>query len=343
MIAGGRNELTPLRATEDHAWTIPAMKRRHLSTHEVVSGDVNLSTNRSDSYGRRRVAARRCPGSARLLAVLAVAITGCGTDSKSLTTTAVPATSPPAVSTSHPIQPPPSSLPVTTQSPLTTTPTTLDDELIETREIGRSVEDRPITGERRGTPGGRVVLIVGVIHGDERDALSIMDRLHRLEVPAGVDLWLVDSMNPDGYAADTRQNANKVDLNRNFPYQWAPIGAPGDWQYSGPFAASEPETQAMTAFMLDTKPELTIWYHQDYFRIAPSTGPDAKLRERYAELTGLPLLPIAVGTYTGTATTWERNALDRGMAFVVELGPTLTDAEADVHADAVLTVVRELD
>jgi murein peptide amidase A len=121
------------------------------------------------------------------------------------------------------------------------------------------------------------------------------------------------------------------------------MGAPGDWQYSGPHAASEPETQAMTAFMLDIRPELTIWYHQDYYRIAPSTGRDGDIRERYAELTGLPLLPIDVGIYTGTATTWERNALDPGMAFIVELGPTLTDAEAEVHAAAVLTVASELD
>jgi murein peptide amidase A len=98
----------------------------------------------------------------------------------------------------------------------------------------------------------------------------------------------------------------------------------------------------MTAFLLDIRPDLTIWYHQDYFRIAPSTGRDATIRERYAELTGLPLLPIARGTYNGTATMWERNALDPGMAFIVELGPTLTDAEADVHADAVLAVASEL-
>ena len=65
-------------------------------------------------------------------------------------------------------------------------------------------------------------------------------------MPDGVELWLVESMNPDGQAAQVRQNANGVDLNRNFPYKWGPIGVPGDSQYAGTGPASEPETQAIS-------------------------------------------------------------------------------------------------
>jgi protein MpaA len=195
--------------------------------------------------------------------------------------------------------------------------------------------------ERRGTPGGRVVLVIGVIHGDENDGLAIMDQLHQLPVPAGVDLWLVDSMNPDGVAHNTRQNANEVDLNRNFPENWGPIGSPGDGQYAGPSAASEPETQAMVAFITEIHPDLTLWYHQDLYRIAPGRGRDGAIRARYAELTGLPMVNITGGTYTGVAATWARNLLKPGVAFIVELGAGVSEAEALMHANAVLTIAVE--
>ncbi len=206
---------------------------------------------------------------------------------------------------------------------------------MEVVEIGRSVQGRPITAVRRGTPGGAVVLVIGVIHGDEDDGVAILERLATAEVPAGVDLWLVESMNPDGQVAQRRTNANLVDLNRNFPYQWAPLGVPGDSQYGGTGPASEPETQAIVDFVTAIRPELGLWYHQDLFRLSPGEGLDGRLKSRYAELTGLPILRITGGTYTGVAATWQRNTVD-GVSFIVELGPALTAAEADTHAAAVL-------
>ena len=91
-------------------------------------------------------------------------------------------------------------------------------DAVTVREIGRSVEGRPITAVERGTPGGTRVVVIGVIHGDEDDGVAILERLATAPVPDGIDLWLVESMNPDGQAAQQRGNANGVDLNRNFPY-----------------------------------------------------------------------------------------------------------------------------
>jgi len=208
-------------------------------------------------------------------------------------------------------------------------------DAVEVVEIGRSVEGRPITAVRRGTPGGAVVLVIGVIHGDEDDGVPILERLATAPVPPGVDLWLVESMNPDGQAAQRRTNANLVDLNRNFPYQWAPLGAPGDSEYGGTGPASEPETRAIVDFVTAVQPALGLWYHQDLFRISPGQGFEGQLKARYAELTGVPILRITGGTYTGVAATWQRNTVD-GVSFIVELGPTLSAAEADAHAAAVL-------
>jgi murein peptide amidase A len=265
------------------------------------------------------------------------------TAGRSTTTTAATTTDTPTTTTAAPTTTTTAAPTTTTTTAPTTTagPTTTLPAVIETREIGRSVEGRPIKAVRRGQPGGRVVLVIGVIHGDEQAGLQIVDRLEELDVPAGIDLWLVDSMNPDGVAHDMRTNADQVDLNRNFPYNWGPIGQVGDWEYAGPGPASEPETQAMVAFITDIHPDLVIWYHQDYNRIAPGTGRDAVIRARYSELTGIPLLDISGGTYTGVAATWARHNLDGGVAFIVELGESLSTEQADVHARAVLTIASE--
>jgi murein peptide amidase A len=229
----------------------------------------------------------------------------------------------------------------TTVEPTTVAPTTTVPAVVETRQVGTSVEGRPITAVRRGTPGGRVVLVIGVIHGDEAAGLAIVDLLEQYDVPDNVDLWLIDSMNPDGVANNDRHNANQVDLNRNFPADWGPIGVPGDGQYAGPSAASEPETQAMVAFISEIQPDLVMWYHQDLYRISPGKGRDGAIRARYAELVGLPVVSITGGTYTGVAATWAKRTITPGVAFIVELGASLTPEEADVHARAVLTVASE--
>ncbi len=258
----------------------------------------------------------------RIVGVAIVASALCGSTTVGATTEPLPPVAPPTNATA------------TTAAPL------------ETIAVGMSVEGRPITAIRRGDPGGRRVLVFGVIHGDEQAGLQVVALLEELPVPEGVDLYLVDSMNPDGVANNTRGNANGVDLNRNFPYNWGPIGAPGDGQYAGSAAASEPEAQAVVELITALRPDLVIWYHQDLFTIAPGQGRDGAIRARYAELTGLPMETITGGTYTGVAAQWARNELagnetQPGVAFIVELGPTLSTAEAQAHADAVLTIAAE--
>ena len=202
------------------------------------------------------------------------------------------------------------------------------------------MQGRPIVASHRGTPGGVVILVVGVIHGDENDGLPVLDLLASAALPAGIDLWLLPALNPDGVVNDERGNGNGVDLNRNFPHDWTPIGQPGAGQYSGTGPASEPETRAFIEFAGRIRPTLTLWYHQDLYRISPSTRRDAPLRERYAELTGLPLLSITGGVYTGVAATWVRETVPDAMSFIVELGTSLTAQEAVVHAQAVLAVAQ---
>ncbi len=233
----------------------------------------------------------------------------------------------------------------TTVAPTTLAPTTVPvrpADVLGEEVIGTSAGGRDITAWHRGTPGGTVILVVGVIHGNENAGLPILDRLGELPVPAGYDLWLLPLLNPDGYVNDVRGNANGVDLNRNFPHDWTPIAQPGDWQWSGTGPASEPETQAYIAFTERIQPALTLWYHQDLNRVSPSSGRDGPLRQRYAELTGLPYETVSgVGSvYTGVAATWTRRSLPDAMSFIVELGPTLPADQVDVHANAVLAIAQ---
>ena len=92
--------------------------------------------------------------------------------------------------------------------------------------IGRSVRGRPILAIERGDPRGRHrILVVGCIHGDEPAGIAVARQLETMTLPGRVDLWIVPSLNPDGVAAGTRQNAHGVDLNRNFPCSPATPGA----------------------------------------------------------------------------------------------------------------------
>lgn len=210
--------------------------------------------------------------------------------------------------------------------------------ILERRIIGTSVQGRPLEAFRMGDPKGVTIAVVGVIHGNEEAGLLITDELLTMQVPKGVNLWVIPTMNPDGTALDQRGNANRVDLNRNFPYGWARIGQPGYWQYAGPNRASEPETKALVSFFREIKPALGLWYHQDLNIISPGVGFEGEIRARYGAITGLPMKRITGGTYTGVAATWQKRGLKNSMAFVVELGKTLSSSEAKVHASAVLDI-----
>jgi protein MpaA len=201
--------------------------------------------------------------------------------------------------------------------------------------IGTSVQGRPIEAIRMGDPRGVPVLIVGVIHGREEAGLLVTDTLQTMTPPDGVQWWIVPNMNPDGLALNVRGNANRVDLNRNFPYLWAPLGKRGYWQFAGDARASEPETQVMMALIRRVKPRFGIWYHQDLNVISPSTGLEGRLRRTYARLTGMPMRRITGGTYTGVATAWQRRAVQDAMSMVVELPGEVTAEDARRHADAV--------
>ena len=202
--------------------------------------------------------------------------------------------------------------------------------------IGHSVHGRSIVAYERGDRSAPATLVIGVIHGTEPAGVGVIAQLRRLPLPAHVHLWLVPTVNPDGLAAGTRQNAHGVDLNRNWPTAWVRNGVPWDGYYSGPRPMSEPENRAMRAFILRIKPKLTIWYHQPLAEVYGS-DPHVAVLKRYARLSGLPYRKLEAPR--GAATRWQRRVSPSAPAFVVEFpaGPIST-ATASRNAKAVLAL-----
>lgn len=110
-------------------------------------------------------------------------------------------------------------------------------------EVGRSVQNRPIhavrigfAAEEDGSPRPTVLVTAGV-HANERGTREGALRLIRELIQATtldrfrVGVIVIPNVNPDGFAAWTRQNGNGVDLNRDF------------------LDATQPETQAVRALI----------------------------------------------------------------------------------------------
>jgi protein MpaA len=202
--------------------------------------------------------------------------------------------------------------------------------------IGHSVRGRAIVAYERGDRSAPATLVVGVIHGSEPAGLAVISQLRHLPLPPRVHLWLVPTINPDGLAAGTRQNAHGVDLNRNWPTAWVHNGVPWDGYYSGRRPLSEPENRAMRAFILGIKPKLTIWYHQPLDTVYGS-DPHVAVLKRYAQLSGLPYHRLTAPR--GAATRWQRRRFPASPAFVVEFpAGRITTATARRNARAVLAL-----
>jgi murein peptide amidase A len=207
--------------------------------------------------------------------------------------------------------------------------------------LGRSVQGRPISALRLGDPHGKLkAAAVALIHGNEPGGIRVVEALHRSPLPDGLDLWLLPDMNPDGHAANTRVNAHKVDLNRNFPWKWKRAGKPGNEHYSGPAPLSEPESRAVYALFEAQAPRLVVWYHQPY-GVVDESGGDPALEGLYAQIVGLPFTELQ--RYPGSAASWANHAIPGATSFVVEFPQgNVTARHAEQHALAFLELARRM-
>lgn len=190
--------------------------------------------------------------------------------------------------------------------------------------IGYSVQDRPLEVHRFGTgPTGRLI-VAGMHGGGEYNTIQLADLLiaylqgHPEIVPADVTLYILRDLNPDGEAREHsylgRTNANRVDLNRNWDAKWQK-----DWPRAGCWTrtyvtggkspGSEPETQALMAFIQNHHFDALINYHSAALGIfAGGLPPDdysIRLAQTVAAVTTYHYPPIDTGCkYTGGFTDW---------------------------------------
>ena len=234
----------------------------------------------------------------------------------------------------------------TTTSPTTTTsvaPTTTQPELREV-VIGTSYLGRPIVAVQIQDSPHRPVIAIGSIHGDESMGLEVVERLRNSpDIPEGLNLWIIPTVNPDGLAASVRGNARGVDLNRNFATDdWRFVGQ-GSEKYSGEAAASEVETRAVQQFVLEQQPLLVVWWHQfGYYVDEQRTVANFDLIRRFSELTGLPITDVGCGSTpcVGNATVFINSNIEGASSFVVELPRDVSSRALDEQAQAFLAVAE---
>lgn len=130
-------------------------------------------------------------------------------------------------------------------------------EVCRLTEIGKSVEGRPILALKITTdPDAKgfkpAVRICGAHHGNEVMSCEtvilftkyLLDNYKTNPKLGGLvrdrEIHIIPMVNPDGVARLSRHNANGVDLNRNYGYNWS-----GGWKKAGDVPYSEPETRAV--------------------------------------------------------------------------------------------------
>lgn len=139
--------------------------------------------------------------------------------------------------------------------------------------IGLSVQNRPVFYVKisdsvhidRDVP---TLYIVGGTHGNELISVETVMNFIQWILPQSqndttiqrllrqCELHIVPVLNPDGYAVHQRQNANMVDLNRNFTYFWGRNAV-----QIGTSPLSEPETNALDSLLQVIQPTIGVSYH----------------------------------------------------------------------------------
>ena len=101
---------------------------------------------------------------------------------------------------------------------------------------------------------------------------------------------LVPVMNPDGLQARRRVNARGVDINRNYPGTWRKARR-GERFRPGPYAASEPETQAMMRLTKKYPPDKIVSIHQPLHCLAYSGARSLNLARVISRENGYRITP----------------------------------------------------
>jgi len=171
--------------------------------------------------------------------------------------------------------------------------------------LGMSAGNRPIPGikvtqDAANEHSRPCMRLIGAHHGNEKISteicLSFVQYLvdnyaTNPQVQALVndrEFWVIPVFNPDGHVANSRYNANGIDLNRDYGYEW-------DAEGGSTAPLSQPETRALHAHSERHEPTLEYAYHSAASYVnylwdnTPIDPPDSTwivpLSQRYADST----------------------------------------------------------
>lgn len=182
-----------------------------------------------------------------------------------------------------------------------------------------SINERPLVYRelppRVQDEGAFRVFLMGGIHGDEYSSISIvfkwLDLYHGSELASEFHWRVAPLANPDGlldHSPAQRQNANGVDLNRNFPSldwndqavrYWQDSTGQNPRRFPGEAAASEPEVQWIIRQIEEFDPDVIVSVHAPYHLLdfdGPAEAPD-RIGELYLHQLGV--YPGSLGNYAG--------------------------------------------
>ena len=158
----------------------------------------------------------------------------------------------------------------------------------------------------------KTILIIGVVHGEEPQGKKLIEDYLNSNPKTKNNILLIPCLNPDGMVENKRQNANGVDINRNFPTKnWGEdCQRPNkDDYFGGKSPASELETKFVLEIIEQYEPSVILTIHSPY-KVVNYDGPAEKIAQKISDIIGYPVTndigyptPGSMGNYAGV----ERN------------------------------------
>jgi protein MpaA len=177
--------------------------------------------------------------------------------------------------------------------------------------IGRSVFMNTIRAYFWGH-GNSYVYILGAIHGNESNSSQLVGRIKELlekkfsHRNKAVTFIMIPCLNPDGTYLNHRNNANNVDLNRNFPIRDCSDKDKLNRYNKSFLEPLQPEILALLHLCMAYPPSLIYSIHQP-FNLINYDGPAATIALEIQRFTGMRIVPDigystpgSLGEYFGT-------------------------------------------
>jgi murein peptide amidase A len=207
--------------------------------------------------------------------------------------------------------------------------------------LALSRKGKPIRARRLGS-GSRRIVWLGRIHGNEPEGSEATKRIGDQFVAKNLmqttTLFLIEDLNPDGSSARTRENANGVDLNRNFPARNFKAS-----KLHGPSATSEPESCALVGVLESFQPDLVIALHSHSNAQGINyDGPAKAEAQQFSKLSGLDVvenIDLDAAGHPGSLGQWWGLDNQRKILTVEYTRGSSAEANWDQTSDALLDAI----